>query len=117
MKKKMTHKEKLAYRKHWDAVYARAMKVAVPIPPHPKYRENSERCRGDETSCIVCGKPVKDANRKLWLRAGPGGKDMAIPGDWENQGPAEMGCWPIGPDCLRKNPALAKLAFKMKAPS
>lgn len=71
-----------------------------------KYEQNERQCGTDDLPCIICGKPVKNAfNRPetKWLRAGGGSLETIIdPNSPEDGG--EMGCWPIGPDCLRKNP-------------
>ena len=93
------------------------IKGQVEIPDNPKYGERAQACDTTKgTPCIVCGKLVKDpaGNPKTyWLRIGPASRSHAIPRDTPDQGGAEMGCEPIGNDCLKKNPALKKLAFRM----
>jgi len=94
------------------------IKGQVKIPEHPQWEARQSRCDYHESHpCIVCGKPIKNAfeNEEVyWLRLGPGGKNYAIPCETPDQGGAEMGCEPVGNDCLRRNPELRKLAFRRK---
>lgn len=84
---------------------------AIKIPTSSQYAENERLCKGDDMPCIVCGRPMKADAKVMWLRAGPGSLDYAIPHDAPDQEGAEMGAWPIGPGCLKRYPQLKKLAF------
>lgn len=92
------------------------MMKPIKIPTSKDYARNEKRCRGNDIPCIVCGKPIKDpimnvTGTILWLRAGSGSLSTAIDPNSPDQGGGEMGCWPIGSDCLRRNPQLKPYTF------
>lgn len=91
------------------------IKGSVPIPDNPRYSDNARKAYTTGFNpCIVCGKPCKINDPKTyWIRVGPYGRSYAIPRNTPDQGAAEMGCDPIGPDCLRNNPKLRVLAFRI----
>lgn len=71
---------------------------------------------GGGERCLCCGRPVTTANTWM-LRCGPGSCEYAIPSATPDQGGGEMGCFPIGDDCLRDRPELHALAFKYGLPA
>lgn len=85
----------------------------VPFKLGKNHHENSAHSPGNSMPCAVCGKPIKEPYKpeQKWIRLAPARADAAIPADSPDQGGAEMGCYPIGEDCLRRNPQLKRLAF------
>jgi hypothetical protein len=55
--------------------------------------------------CYVCGRPVKVGPKTMWLRIVSGGGMAAEPGE-EVDERGDMGCFPVGPECLRSQPSL-----------
>ena len=77
--------------------------IEIPISPHRVQVEYVD----DFYPCIVCGRPVKSANPKM-LRIVEGGFHTVLPefqAEYDRD-PGDMGLYPIGPDCLRRNPHL-----------
>jgi hypothetical protein len=70
---------------------------------HPDFKRNQARC-GDRIPCVVCGKPINDQTKAKNIRVGAGGSEF-LPPDAPVE-PGDMGCFPIGNECLRKNPEL-----------
>ena len=70
---------------------------------HPRYADNEEHCTVDETPCVVCGKPIKNEEKAKWIRVVDGGARFAGPDETIEDEAADMGCFPIGPGCLRKH--------------
>lgn len=62
---------------------------------------NSERVRGDQQPCAICGKPVKEPKTAAWAVIVDGGSawgnDTSDPSH-----PGYMGGYPVGADCHRK---------------
>jgi len=75
---------------------------------HPDFTLNQSKV-GKLTPCCICGKGIKNMATAKHLRINVFNQfvapDAAIPeGD-------DMGCHPVGPECLRKNPELKKWAI------
>lgn len=87
----------------------------IEIPVHPKYSENSERCTGDDSPCVVCGKPVKRW-RKM-VRVVNGGNYIGTDADAAIDPMADLGYHPIGVDCLRQHPDIKPYAVEVEAQS
>ena len=78
----------------------------------PRYRQNADRVKGDQSPCCVCGTA---AGQSQWyLRVG-----------WDDRfyGPLDMieprlnaGMFPVGTSCLRRYPELKALAIKYIRP-
>jgi hypothetical protein len=85
----------------------------VPFQLSKNYARNERTVKGNAVPCAVCGKPIKEPYQpeQKWIRLAPAVADAAIPADSPDQGGAEMGCYPIGEDCLWRNPQLRRLAF------
>lgn len=75
-----------------------------------KYSEGIDRYGdgvGGSWPCVLCGRPVKNLDSAVFLRVVDGGgrfakstEDVDLDGD--------MGSFPVGPDCYRKNPELKR---------
>lgn len=74
------------------------------VPPFSgaNYGKNSGKCRGDESPCAICGKPVKDASAKHFATVIGGGSAWGDENSDAND-PGYMGGWPVGTDCHRKH--------------
>ena len=77
--------------------------MATQIRRTDDYGANMARC-GAAMPCVVCGRAVRSARAPmihvnyLW---------RAITDDEYRLAPEDsQGCWPIGPDCLRRHPEL-----------
>ena len=77
----------------------------IAIPSNPDFVKYSERCYGNELPCVVCGRPVKKPRTMLHCFEGI---DWALDAEEaKTVDPAsDMGLYPIGRDCLKKNPQL-----------
>jgi hypothetical protein len=67
--------------------------------------------RDEFKECFVCGRPV-DVKRSgtRWIRVIHGGDGAAEPGE-EIQQDSDLGCHPVGPECLRQQPMLRRVSF------
>lgn len=78
---------------------------------NPDWHQQADRC-GDRTPCIICGRPV--TRPRYWLHEHEGGgtivtQEEAATLDARDRAQgvsSDMGCWPIGSDCLRQHPEL-----------
>lgn len=75
-----------------------------------KYSKNSDKCRGVEYPCIVCGKPVKNPKfyvRYFWATHIVTDQEAEKIIAEEGEG-GDMGAYPLGAGCLKKYPELKK---------
>ena len=71
------------------------------------YHKNAARCRDDESPCVRCGRPIKNDSGAASVEMSTSWK--IIPkGDPLSGGPDSQGCFPIGPECLKKVPEAAQ---------
>ena len=85
----------------WCLPTAEEKGIAVKPFRGPNYSRNSERCKGEQIPCAWCGKPCGEP----WtfaVRVIQGGAAFANRDAPPDDGPGEMGCFPVGPDCARK---------------
>jgi len=70
------------------------------------HNDQADRCKGDEeVPCIICGRPVR--NWKLSIHVHNGGADAVTEAEAATlDEAADLGCWPIGANCLRQHPEL-----------
>jgi len=91
------------------------MKTAT-LTQSPSYSKNIEKCESGEgfrCPCAVCGRHIKDA--KYWLTfVGGSLETVAMYRDADPDDAGYMGCYPIGPDCLRNNPQARPFLVDMK---
>ena len=83
----------------------------IEIPFNDKLIERNEKLYGcnDCSHCIICNKPVDtDAKRTLWVRIVHGGCYIGTEAEGEAEPAADLGYYPIGPDCARRHPELAQ---------
>ena len=70
---------------------------------HPDFKRNQQKV-GPRTPCCICGKGIKDMSKAKLLRVNTANQfvapDAALP---ERE---DLGSFPVGPECLRKNPEL-----------
>lgn len=84
----------------------------IEIPRHDNYFDNYSRCKSGEAPCIVCGKGVKVERYHIHEHHG-GGVAVTEERAAQLDPAADLGCWPIGPDCLRKHPELKPFVTKV----
>lgn len=93
-------------------------KGEIRIKQSKHYRRNDDaRESADGEPCIICGKACLPGTPMLWAHHGSlefvvtkeRGEELSktAPG-------TDMGCWPIGPDCLKKNPKLKDFLVRIK---
>lgn len=71
----------------------------------PAYSDNSDRCKGTELPCVLCGKPV--INARYWVHLHGGGYTLVTEAEVNTLNSAEdLGAYPIGPTCLKANPEI-----------
>ena len=69
------------------------------------YARNAAKA-GDRQPCVICGKPVTSEQRR-YVRVDTSNRIHHAACDLAG---ADMGCFPVGPDCQRKYPQLRALA-------
>lgn len=78
--------------------------MGVEIIRSPDYDRNEARVHGNDTPCIVCGRPVKDP-WPYWVHLGING--LAITDAEAAEDPElSQGAWPIGKKCWKDHPEL-----------
>jgi hypothetical protein len=88
------------------------MKKPMPIPRSKNYDRNIDQ--GGDHPCLVCGKSVQPVANTWWLRLDYAGAPNVIDHDAPDGAEAEMGCWPVGNDCLKRHPKLKPYAVQFK---
>jgi hypothetical protein len=82
--------------------------VSVEIRFAPKRRENEQGPHGpsgDESPCFICGRGI--ATPKHWIHVHEGGSHAVTEDEAGKLDPgADLGCHPIGADCLARRPEL-----------
>jgi hypothetical protein len=71
----------------------------------PRYSQNADKA-GSLIPCVVCGKAISTEHPAM-VRVDTSNRIHAIEADL---GDADMGCFPIGSECLRKHSAIRALA-------
>jgi hypothetical protein len=74
---------------------------------HPDFNRNQAKA-GDRTPCCICGKGIKNMSKAKHLRVNTANQFVAD--DVELAPGEDMGCFPIGPECLKKHPELKEWA-------
>lgn len=85
------------------------MSNSIEITTTALYHDNSIKCRGDEQPCAICGRPCKNPKYYLWIHHGGSHAVTKDEGERLNSTGscgADLGCHPIGADCLKRNPQL-----------
>lgn len=77
------------------------------------YSENAARVTGENYPCVICGREVKGSLRWL-VRLDTSSTIHSV--DAVNLGADDMGCYPIGADCLRQHPEIKPLAKRFSYP-
>jgi len=70
----------------------------------PRHYENSMRANDDPHGadpCVYCGKGIKNGKATHFARVVDGGARFGTKDEPDN-GPGEMGVWPVGPECCKK---------------
>lgn len=82
----------------------------IKIPYNQKLIDRNEKAYGmnDGTHCIICNKPVNMKKNRLWVRIVNGGTHIGTSEEAENAPAADLGYYPIGADCLKRNSALVE---------
>jgi hypothetical protein len=80
----------------------------IEIPQHPDFSKNVGKGFGEHLYCIVCGKSVSNPKHHIRLFWGSTGVTQTEANDIiANEGEGgDLGCYPVGSDCLRKHPEL-----------
>lgn len=78
------------------------------IPYNYKLIEMNEKRFGsnDGSHCIICSKPVNVEKHKLWVRIVEGGNYIGTDAEAKANPAGDVGCYPIGKDCLKHHPQL-----------
>ena len=58
-------------------------------------------CASGSEPCALCGRPIQPDRQTHWVRVVDGGGTFGRRHD-SDDGPGEMGCWPVGSECLPK---------------
>jgi len=74
---------------------------------------NQRAVKGDAYPCVICGRPVTTATRWL-VRLDTSNTIHSV--DDCTLGAKDMGCYPIGADCLRQHPEIKPLARRFLRP-
>jgi len=74
------------------------------------HERNQHKVKGDEVPCLVCGKGCKDNGKAVWVHLHEGGsvivdEEEADRLNAEGHSNADLGGYPIGPDCYKKHKA------------
>ena len=85
----------------------------------PQYEHFSVKGRGrwsaDSTPCYICAKPIREDRIKYMLHIHCGGGVAVTEAEAATLDEAgDLGCHPIGADCLRRHPELKPYVFKWK---
>ena len=87
-------------------------RITILVPKNRDYSINVERTGAyaeGKAPCCICGRGITDERATTFLHdIGGGGGEYLHPScepDYVADG-ADMGFYPVGPDCLRRNPAL-----------
>jgi hypothetical protein len=71
------------------------------------YRDQVRKTNAERSGyspCCVCGRAIKDGTAKM-VHIVEGGSSLALPEEEATIDPsADLGCYPIGPECLKKHP-------------
>lgn len=67
--------------------------------------------RDGYSPCLICGRAVKDCGAAV-LRVVDGGGTIADNGDPDIDPSADLGCYPIGPCCLKRYPEFRPYVIK-----
>lgn len=94
----------------------------VEIPWTDDYDTNVERTNAHGRGfapCIVCGRAVNVNSRHWEVRVHHGGSHIVSEAEAERLNAeghesSDLGCYPIGPDCLKKNPDIKPFAVRTK---
>lgn len=82
----------------------------IHIPMSPDYSKNAKKVKGDTYPCVVCGKPCPRPQYMLHLWDGT---HAVLEEETATLNPmADLGMYPVGSDCLRKNPELKPYAVR-----
>lgn len=83
--------------------------TTVPLP-WSEHFDTSRQCRGNESPCAFCGRPVKKP--RYWVHVVNGGGDLLKIGDtWDEQA-SDLGLQPIGANCAKQHPELSDYIYK-----
>lgn len=80
----------------------------IAIPYNTKLIEKNEKQYGmnDGSHCIICNKPVDMVGKNTAFVRIIAATAIGTPTEAEADPDADMGLYPIGPDCLRRHPEL-----------
>lgn len=79
------------------------IKIDRLIPPN--YHKNMEKA-GDAPTCVICGRGITSANPRM-VHVHCGGWTLVTEDEATHLDPAaDMGLFPIGPECLRRHPEI-----------
>jgi hypothetical protein len=73
-----------------------------------KTEQSSRGPKGDESPCLICGRGIKRGTKALWVHLHDGGSSIvteaeAAERNAKGEAGGDMGAYPIGPDCYRRN--------------
>lgn len=93
----------------------------IDIPRIKNYHDNSERTNANgegNCPCIVCGRAI-NMDRPHWMVYVHGGGSVIVTETEHTEmnranERGDLGCYPIGPECLRKHPDIKPYAIRVK---
>jgi hypothetical protein len=63
--------------------------------------------KDDAINCVNCGRPMSREGA-LFIHVVDGGGTVTAPSDNSGDPSADLGCWPVGPECAKKFAGLAE---------
>ncbi|HEY0174448.1 MAG TPA: hypothetical protein VGB98_25755 [Pyrinomonadaceae bacterium] len=81
--------------------------------------ERAARVKGKgKEPCYICGRAINILGTNyFWIEVGKGGTHALKREDVDGEAPDYMGCFPVGPDCVKKQPGLAEYAIQATGPA
>lgn len=87
----------------------------IEIPYYTKLYAMNEKKYGanDGSHCVVCNKPVDtDKKTTYWVRIVGGGGWIGTHEEADANPEFDLGCYPVGSDCLKRHPEIQPYADK-----
>lgn len=87
----------------------------ISVPYHPGHSKNSESRPDGSDPCLICGKPIKYDKQRYTVHVHDGGASIVTEEEAATMDEAaDLGCHPIGTDCLRQHPEIKPYVYDRK---